>query len=168
MSASSTTPATAFRSPRRRSILRGWSRRTSATCISRTTGCSGPTRVFGWCAAPSATAPCRLTEIVAMLGEHHESLPAVLEPGALEARHVRLFTPDWWKGYAPKSAEALAACLHGRAAQPAARRGGLPHAMGARGRRGARGLRARHDPAERGEHAGARLDVTGGVAWTRN
>jgi hypothetical protein len=24
---------------------------------------------------------------------------------------VRLFTPDWWKGYAPKSAEALAACL---------------------------------------------------------
>lgn len=40
---------------------------------------------------------------------------AVLEPAALEARHVRLFTPDWWTGYAPKSAQALAACL--RAAQ---------------------------------------------------
>jgi hypothetical protein len=35
----------------------------------------------------------------------------VLEPGALEARHVRLFTPDWWRGYPPKAAEALAACL---------------------------------------------------------
>ena len=43
------------------------------------------------------------------------TLTAVLEPGALEARHVRLFTPDWWHGYAPKSAPELAACL--RAAQ---------------------------------------------------
>jgi sugar phosphate isomerase/epimerase len=50
-------------------------------------------------------------EILAILAEHHQTLPAVLEPGALEARHVRLFMPDWWKGYAPKSAEALAACL---------------------------------------------------------
>ncbi len=50
-------------------------------------------------------------EIAAMLGEHHASLTAVLEPGALEARHVRLFTPDWWRGYAPKSAPELAACL---------------------------------------------------------
>jgi sugar phosphate isomerase/epimerase len=50
-------------------------------------------------------------EILAILAEHHKTLPAVLEPGALEARHVRLFTPDWWKGYPPKSAEALAACL---------------------------------------------------------
>ena len=61
------------------------------------------------CAIGDGAVP--LAEIVAILGEHHESLPAVLEPGALEARHVRLFTPDWWKGYAPKSAEALAACL---------------------------------------------------------
>ncbi len=59
-------------------------------------------------------------ELVAILAEHHETLPAVLEPGALEARHVRLFTPDWWKGYAPRSAEALAACLL------AARRNRLP------------------------------------------
>ena len=35
----------------------------------------------------------------------------MLEPGALEARHVRLFTPDWWNGYAPKTASELAACL---------------------------------------------------------
>ena len=38
-------------------------------------------------------------------------LTAALEPGALEARHVRLLKPEWWKGYPPKSAEALAACL---------------------------------------------------------
>jgi sugar phosphate isomerase/epimerase len=50
-------------------------------------------------------------ELIAILGEHHERLPAVLEPGALEARHVRLFTPEWWHGYPPRDAEALAACL---------------------------------------------------------
>jgi 3-oxoisoapionate decarboxylase len=50
-------------------------------------------------------------EMLAILAEHHKTLPAVLEPGALEARHVRLFTADWWNGYPPKSAEALAACL---------------------------------------------------------
>jgi 3-oxoisoapionate decarboxylase len=59
-------------------------------------------------------------EMLAILAEHHKTLPAVLEPGALEARHVRLFTADWWKGYPPKSAEALAACLK------AARRNRLP------------------------------------------
>ena len=36
---------------------------------------------------------------------------AVLEPGALEARHVRLLRPEWWSFYAPKTAPALAACL---------------------------------------------------------
>jgi sugar phosphate isomerase/epimerase len=50
-------------------------------------------------------------EMLAILAEHHKKLPAVLEPGALEARHVRLFIPDWWRGYQPQSAEALAACL---------------------------------------------------------
>jgi sugar phosphate isomerase/epimerase len=59
-------------------------------------------------------------EMFEILGQHHEELTAVLEPGALEARHVRLFTPDWWRGYAPKQAEELAACLL------AARRNRLP------------------------------------------
>lgn len=36
---------------------------------------------------------------------------AVLEPAALEARHVRLLNPGWWEGYAAKDARALAACL---------------------------------------------------------
>jgi 3-oxoisoapionate decarboxylase len=50
-------------------------------------------------------------EIAAILREHHPTLTAVLEPGALEARHVRLFTPDWWRGYPPRAAAELAACL---------------------------------------------------------
>lgn len=70
------------------------------------------------CAIGDGAVPFR--ELVAILAEHHERLPAVLEPGALEARHVRLFTADWWRGYAPKEAQALAACLL------AARRNRLP------------------------------------------
>jgi sugar phosphate isomerase/epimerase len=50
-------------------------------------------------------------EMFAILGGHHRTMTAVLEPGALEARHVRLFTPGWWQGYATKPAPALAACL---------------------------------------------------------
>lgn len=61
------------------------------------------------CALGEGAVP--FTEIVAILSEHHQDLTAVLEPGALEARHVRLFTPDWWRGYAPREAETLAACL---------------------------------------------------------
>jgi len=49
--------------------------------------------------------------IVDILAQHHQSLPAAIEIGALEARHVRLFTPDWWHGYAPKDASMLAAAL---------------------------------------------------------
>jgi sugar phosphate isomerase/epimerase len=49
--------------------------------------------------------------IMAILAEHHDSLPAVIEIGALEARHVRLFTPDWWKGYPQMTAAELAPCL---------------------------------------------------------
>ena len=35
----------------------------------------------------------------------------MLEPGALEARHVRWLTQEWWREYAPKSAPDLARCL---------------------------------------------------------
>jgi 3-oxoisoapionate decarboxylase len=42
-------------------------------------------------------------------------LTASLEPGALAARHIRLFTPEWWRGYPPVDARRLAAAL--RAAQ---------------------------------------------------
>ena len=70
------------------------------------------------CAIGDGAVP--FAEMFEILGRHHEALTAVLEPGALEARHVRLFTPGWWHGYAPKPAEELAACLL------AARRNRLP------------------------------------------
>lgn len=61
------------------------------------------------CAIGDGAVPFK--ELLAILAAHHQTIPAVLEPGALEARHVRLLTPDWWNGYPPKPAEALAACL---------------------------------------------------------
>lgn len=46
-----------------------------------------------------------------ILAEHNDEMVACIEIGALDNRHVKLFTPEWWHGYAPKEAEALAACL---------------------------------------------------------
>jgi sugar phosphate isomerase/epimerase len=40
-----------------------------------------------------------------------EGLTASIEPGALEARHIRLFTPVWWQGYPPREASELATAL---------------------------------------------------------
>jgi sugar phosphate isomerase/epimerase len=42
---------------------------------------------------------------------HQPKLTTVLEPGALEARHIRFLRPEWWRFYAPKTAESLARCL---------------------------------------------------------
>jgi 3-oxoisoapionate decarboxylase len=39
------------------------------------------------------------------------NLNAVLEPGALEARHIRFLDPAWWQGYPPKTGEEMARCL---------------------------------------------------------
>jgi 3-oxoisoapionate decarboxylase len=61
------------------------------------------------CAIGDGAVP--LPRMLDMLAEHHPKMTAVLEPGALEARHVRLLRPEWWTGYAPKGAPALAACL---------------------------------------------------------
>jgi 3-oxoisoapionate decarboxylase len=49
--------------------------------------------------------------IAKILAQHHKSLTAVLEPGALEARHIRFLKPDWWRGYAPSPAQDFAAAL---------------------------------------------------------
>ena len=38
-------------------------------------------------------------------------MTASIEPGALESRHIRLFTPDWWTGYPPRSARELGTAL---------------------------------------------------------
>jgi sugar phosphate isomerase/epimerase len=58
--------------------------------------------------------------ILDILAKHHGEMNAVLEPGALEARHIRFLNPAWWRGYAPSAAQALAAAL------AAARRNRLP------------------------------------------
>lgn len=60
---------------------------------------------------PTGDGAVPLKALFEMLLEHNETMLASIEIGALEARHVRLFTPGWWAGYAPKSAEQLAACL---------------------------------------------------------
>ena len=70
------------------------------------------------CAIGDGAVP--LAEMLDLLSAHHSGLAAVLEPGALEARHVRWLTPGWWNFYAPKAASALAACL------AAARKNRLP------------------------------------------
>jgi 3-oxoisoapionate decarboxylase len=61
------------------------------------------------CAIGDGAVP--LPAMFEILARHHRELTAVLEPGALEARHVRLLRPEWWNFYAPKSASELAACL---------------------------------------------------------
>ena len=47
-------------------------------------------------------------ELLEILGR---DLTASLEPGALEARHIRLLTDEWWRGYPPVDARRLAAAL---------------------------------------------------------
>jgi sugar phosphate isomerase/epimerase len=61
------------------------------------------------CAIGDGAVP--FADVAALLGEHHESLTASLEPGALEFRHIRLLTPTWWNGYPDRSATELALCL---------------------------------------------------------
>lgn len=60
---------------------------------------------------PTGDGAVPFAELFAILAEHHDDMVAAIEIGALEARHVRLLTPGWWRGYPPKDAEALAACL---------------------------------------------------------
>ena len=50
-------------------------------------------------------------EMFDILAQHNDEMIACIEIGALDDRHVKLYTPEWWHGYAPKSAEELAACL---------------------------------------------------------
>ncbi len=61
------------------------------------------------CAIGDGAVP--MAAMLDVLAARGQELTAVLEPGALEARHVRFLRPEWWSGYAPKSAPALAACL---------------------------------------------------------
>ena len=46
-----------------------------------------------------------------ILSQHHRELTATLEPGALDSRHVKLLTANWWEGYQSRSVEERQACL---------------------------------------------------------
>lgn len=61
------------------------------------------------CATGDGAVP--VAEIAAILDEHHETLTASIEIAALDARYVRLLTPEWWNSYPPISGPELAACL---------------------------------------------------------
>jgi sugar phosphate isomerase/epimerase len=50
-------------------------------------------------------------EIAGLLASKSPPLTASIEPGALEARHIRLFTSDWWNGYRPRDASELGVLL---------------------------------------------------------
>jgi sugar phosphate isomerase/epimerase len=60
---------------------------------------------------PSGDGAVPFREVFDILAQHNDEMLGAIEIGALEARHVRLFTPSWWQGYAPKQASELAACL---------------------------------------------------------
>jgi 3-oxoisoapionate decarboxylase len=61
------------------------------------------------CAIGDGAVP--LKYMIDEIAKHHDQMNAVLEPGALEARHIRFLKPEWWRGYRPKDAAAFARCL---------------------------------------------------------
>jgi len=61
------------------------------------------------CAVGEGAVPFK--EMAAILDEQGTALVASIEPGALESRHIRLFTPEWWNGYPPRGARELGTML---------------------------------------------------------
>jgi 3-oxoisoapionate decarboxylase len=61
------------------------------------------------CAIGDGAVP--LKAMLEEIGKHHAHINAVLEPGALEARHIRYHNPDWWVGYTPMQARDFARTL---------------------------------------------------------
>ncbi len=61
------------------------------------------------CAIGDGAVP--FTELRRVLAARDGILTASIEPGALEARHIRLFTADWWQGYGPRDARELGTAI---------------------------------------------------------
>ena len=61
------------------------------------------------CAIGDGAVPFK--QVLAVLDPPHGTLTAAIEPGALHARHIRLLTPGWWKGYPPRPLDSLLAAL---------------------------------------------------------
>jgi sugar phosphate isomerase/epimerase len=57
------------------------------------------------CALGEGAVP--LAEIGAVVESSGREVTASIEPAALAARHIRLFTRDWWRGYPPRDAAEL-------------------------------------------------------------
>jgi hypothetical protein len=57
------------------------------------------------CAIGDGAVP--FADLAQVLSAHDVALTASIEPGALEARHIRLFTAEWWRGYPPRDAGEL-------------------------------------------------------------
>jgi len=61
------------------------------------------------CAIGEGAVP--FAEIASALTASWTTLTASVEPAALEARHIRLFTDAWWDGYPPREARELGVLL---------------------------------------------------------
>ena len=61
------------------------------------------------CAIGDGAVP--FTEIAAVLHESGMPLVASIEPGALDSRHIRLFTPEWWDGYRSRAGSEVGVML---------------------------------------------------------
>lgn len=61
------------------------------------------------CAIGDGAVP--FAEIMAVVMAGGADLTASLEPAALEARHIRCFTEDWWRGYRPRAVTEFATAL---------------------------------------------------------
>lgn len=62
------------------------------------------------CAIGDGAVP--FAELRAVLSSQQpNALTASIEPGALEARHIRLFASDWWRGYPPRDAVELGTAI---------------------------------------------------------
>ena len=83
------------------------------------------------CAVGDGCVPFR--EIAGVLEAHTSSLTASIEPGALESRHIRLFTADWWTGYPPAHRTRTGHRARTAAPQPARRQCRRADTVGARG-----------------------------------
>jgi sugar phosphate isomerase/epimerase len=61
------------------------------------------------CAIGDGCVPLR--EIAAIVEARGTTITASLEPAALDARHIRFFTPEWWTGYGPRDAAEFGTAL---------------------------------------------------------
>ena len=50
-------------------------------------------------------------DIADVLRTRGTPITASIEPGALESRHIRVFTSDWWRGYPPREGREVAVML---------------------------------------------------------